>query len=624
MELLRLFPKPQAWKKEEVAAWLESLGLALYLPAFEAAGVQGVDLIGLDADQLKRRLGVVSLGHRTKMLKSIAILKTKAGASLRRDEADDLIDPLQKMRINIDQIYPAKLRIEKKAAQGEKVVDARAKFWTPEDRKMRGAEDLKAKGPENKRMRPPSATKQLSEERERDKGVRSFPVAPPAMGHGRQGATLSLRAHTRDAGLQQVHPDMISRRKFQTKQEKPISRSPPVEDREMEEEEDSEYLQPPAVKLEIIQERIKKLNEEGNFEELIKAWVEYAACVRMQHSDSHPLLVRSHFHLATTYLRLKMIVQALFHFKAADNINQLNPQTDDSLAFRCRILEGMGICETRLGNYQSAHSLLGTAKKICMRRAGRTGDSVMAEEGEEEEVLDDQDGTVASLYVAMSDLYSAQKLFDDAMNYLIKAWELKEASTSGRKDPQIGKLFTAMGTIKRQLLKQMTEQFHVVDAELESSLRNKAEIERKAEGIELAGLDQDLFGLDKDIANLSRQRSELQSNMRICKAEIIEHMNEARKIVQDSKGEDHPDTEKLTELVGKLCSKFLEEEKDAIMRLKPVNKLNSTAEEEVNDWLFKHGIDAVNVSGEEAPVSHIDEAIAKLRGIAQGQHEASV
>ena len=244
------------------------------------------------------------------------------------------------------------------------------------------------------------------------------------------------------------------------------------------------------------------------------------------------------------------------------------------------------------------------------------------EEEEEDEVPDDPDGTVASLYVAMSDLYSAQKLFDDAMNYLVKAWELKEARSSSRKDPQIGKLYTAMGTIKRQQLKQMTEQFHVVDAELESSLRNRAEIERKAEGIELAGLEQDMFGLDKDIANLSRQHSELQHNMRVCKAEIIEHMNEARKIVQETKGVEHPETEKITELVGKLCSKFLEEEKDAIMRLKPVNKGRNSADEEVKEWFANHGVEALDVSNASLPPpSQIDDAIMKLRGIAQGQHE---
>ena len=334
MELLRQFPKPQAWKKEEVEAWLESLGLSLYLPAFEAAGVEGADLILLDAEQLKRRLGVTSLGHRTKMLKSIAILRAKAGSSIRREVQEDLIDPFQKARMTMDKIYPAKLRIEKKAAQDEKIVDARAKFWTPEDRKMRGAEDLKTKTLESKRTRPPSAS--LSEERLKAIDTKGVQVA---IGHGRQVAALALRGHHRDAHLQ-LHPD-ANRSKFQRKQEKPASRSPPL-DVSYEDEEDSEYLQPPSVRLEIIQERIKKLNEEGNFEELIKAWVEYAACVRMQHSDSHPLLVRSHFHLATTYLRLKMIVQALFHFKAADNINQLNPQTDESLAFRCRILEGMG------------------------------------------------------------------------------------------------------------------------------------------------------------------------------------------------------------------------------------------------------------------------------------------
>ncbi len=89
-----------------------------------------------------------------------------------------------------------------------------------------------------------------------------------------------------------------------------------------------------------VAERIKALEASGNYPELIKAWVEYGACVRMEHSDKDKLLVRTHFNLATTYLRQKLVLQALYHFKEADLVNQSNATSDDAISFRCRIMEG--------------------------------------------------------------------------------------------------------------------------------------------------------------------------------------------------------------------------------------------------------------------------------------------
>lgn len=38
-----------------------------------------------------------------------------------------------------------------------------------------------------------------------------------------------------------------------------------------------------------------------DLDELVRAWVEYGACVRMEHGEKHIQLVRTHFYLATTY-----------------------------------------------------------------------------------------------------------------------------------------------------------------------------------------------------------------------------------------------------------------------------------------------------------------------------------
>jgi hypothetical protein len=99
-----------------------------------------------------------------------------------------------------------------------------------------------------------------------------------------------------------------------------------------------EHEECPSKKLVRLSDVIKKLESEAKYEELVRAWVEYGACVRMEHSDTHPLLVRTHFSIATTYLRQKMVVQALQHFKAAEEINSCNDYDTDKEAatFRCR------------------------------------------------------------------------------------------------------------------------------------------------------------------------------------------------------------------------------------------------------------------------------------------------
>ena len=61
----------------DVADWLSGLGLGQYAPAFTANDIDGEVLLELTADDLTG-LGIVSIGHRRKLLAAIA------ASSLRR------------------------------------------------------------------------------------------------------------------------------------------------------------------------------------------------------------------------------------------------------------------------------------------------------------------------------------------------------------------------------------------------------------------------------------------------------------------------------------------------------------------------------------------------------------
>ena len=60
----------------DVAAWLRGLGLERYAQAFRDNDIDAPLLRALDADDLKE-LGVLSLGHRKKLLEAIAALDTR-------------------------------------------------------------------------------------------------------------------------------------------------------------------------------------------------------------------------------------------------------------------------------------------------------------------------------------------------------------------------------------------------------------------------------------------------------------------------------------------------------------------------------------------------------------------
>jgi len=410
--ILRAQPRPQNWTALEVRRWLEAIELDVYAPTFEAAGVQGADLIGMDADALKRRLGVAHLGHRTKLLKEIAVLANRAMLSLRRGEEGKTKDFVQKRKELMDTMYPDRVRRELKAQQEEKLLEARAAFWTPDNRKTLGAVDGMVNqsrvGVDVTGGRPRAANRKQPDEsliitegnatanmRAGENQHRAqYWGAPPAQQRaivlpatgGRQRAQRATRPQT--AGASRAADRGMPTTGWQDGNSQ---------------QEETEVLDPPkpSERMQNVAERIKQLETAGNYEELIKAWVEYGACVRMEHSDKDKLLVRTHFNLATTYLRQKLVPQALYQFKEADLVNQANDAADDALSFKCRIMEGMGICETRLGHFKAAETLLEQAKWLCMKKAiGKDGnDDILAQPIEEIDVEDmtDADGAIASV-----------------------------------------------------------------------------------------------------------------------------------------------------------------------------------------------------------------------------------
>lgn len=467
--ILRAAPRPQNWSKNEVRRWLEAIELDVYAPTFEAAGVQGADLIGMDADALKRRLGVAHLGHRTTLLKEIAILANRATLSMRRGEESRTKDFVQKRKELLDTMYPDRVRREMKAQQDEKLLEARAAFWTPDNRKTMGAVDHSSAihHGTGRGARSAAPTRKHHEENliisESDHRHRTQSWG----GHAaQQRATVrpvtAVRKRVHGAG---ARPRTAGPSRGQDS-EAPISG---LQDRADGHGEDNDAelrrCKMPSELMQEVTERIKDLEAKGSYDELIKAWVEYGACVRMLYSDKDKLLVRTHFNMATTYLRQKLVKQAIYHFQEADMVNQANSTADDALSFKCRIMEGMGICETRLGHLKAAEALLEQARRLCLKRVlCKDGDEMSDEELSKKieeldiEEIPDEDGAVASVLVAKSELFSAQAEYDRAVECLEQAYSLKEAQL-GDKDKQIGKLFSALGTIRQKQVSTVMRQY---------------------------------------------------------------------------------------------------------------------------------------------------------------------
>jgi len=508
--ILRVQPRPQFWTALEVRRWLEAIELAVYAPTFEAAGVQGADLIGMDADALKRRLGVAHLGHRTKLLKEIAVLANRAMLSTRRGDEHKAKDFAQKRKELLDTMYPDRVRRELKAQQDRMLLETRANFWRPEDRRALGAVDRSVtsageaggarraapnrQSPEdNLIITEGSVTDQHRTQVTGGHPAQQRAVVRPATGvRSRAPRGGAQRPRTAGAGRATDRDALLAGRQDGNNEQV---------------EGGAEVFQTPTERMEQVKVRIETLEEAGKYDELIKAWVEYGACVRMQHGDKDRLLVRTHFNLATTYLRQKLVIQALYHFKEADVVNQANGGADDALSFKCRIMEGMGICETRLGHYKAADALLEQAHHLCMKKAmgPDASEEAVAQAVEEAEVenINDSDGAVAGVLVAKSELYSAQADYDNAIKCLTDAYMLKEMQL-GPTHKQIGKLYSALGTICQKQMHHKIDLLQDVQATLESAIRIRQEIQDKTEGIVLKGLEQEkgLEQLLRDIANM--------------------------------------------------------------------------------------------------------------------------
>ena len=68
----------------DVGGWLRGLGLERYAKAFQDNDIEADVLPELTADDLIR-LGIVSVGHRRRVLTGIAALQSRAERSFRRD-----------------------------------------------------------------------------------------------------------------------------------------------------------------------------------------------------------------------------------------------------------------------------------------------------------------------------------------------------------------------------------------------------------------------------------------------------------------------------------------------------------------------------------------------------------
>lgn len=319
-------------------------------------------------------------------------------------------------------------------------------------------------------------------------------------------------------------------------------------------------------------------------------------------------------------VRQKLVTQALQHFKTADSINTQigSANNPDGQSLHCRILEGMGICETRLGHFAAAQGLLDRAMKMCVVEDGADNDGDVSAEI--------TDSRAASVHVALSELHSAQGKYAEAVDCLIEAWQCKEHEL-GEEHPQVGQLFNAMGTVKQKHLKDLEQLLADVRVILESSIRVKQQIDDKTEGIHLQGVHEEkgVQELIQDIANYRQKQRELQNQVHACKADALDYHNRARKIMLNAKGAQHQDTVALTKTVSVLASRFAEEEREAIKAKSEAEGKGRNpqspaerrkAEAATKEWLEKQGENLEEwglASGSKANQNDIDNLISMLR-----------
>ena len=78
----------------------------------------------------------------------------------------------------------------------------------------------------------------------------------------------------------------------------------------------------------------------------------------------------------------------------------------------------------------------------------------------------------------------------------------------------------------------------------------------------IKGLEEEkgLEQLLRDIANMQDKEAKLQAEVRLCKADVLDYMNRARKVSEHNRGEGDEETVRITKLVANLAEKFAQEE----------------------------------------------------------------
>src|ERR1700746_1239071 len=88
----------------EIAAWLQSLGLARYEPAFRANEIDAGVLHSLTAEDLKD-LGVALVGHRRRLLDAIAALGTEGSVAVLTAAPRDVPTPVDAERRQLSVLF---------------------------------------------------------------------------------------------------------------------------------------------------------------------------------------------------------------------------------------------------------------------------------------------------------------------------------------------------------------------------------------------------------------------------------------------------------------------------------------------------------------------------------------
>mmetsp|Transcript_13713 Transcript_13713/g.32461 ORF Transcript_13713/g.32461 Transcript_13713/m.32461 type:complete len:328 (-) Transcript_13713:546-1529(-) len=288
-------------------------------------------------------------------------------------------------------------------------------------------------------------------------------------------------------------------------------------------------LRSPAERLEEVAAAIKQAETQDDLETLTKRWVEHVALTRIVHGDVSAALVSSEFNLGTTYLRQRLVSQAMVHFTKAKEDNVAMGADAAARALMPRILEGLGICETRHGNLVKAQARLDEACALNRQVHG------------------DDHPSGASILVAKSELHGARGEFQEALDTLGEAFVLKEAEV-GSDHVQIGKLYQAMARVRERQTKHVKRLLAEVKPTLEAALdvKNEFEKERNEQGARGEQIDESeevqFEQLLKDIKDMKEKHTKLRELLQTCVNEAVDYSSRSHQTLDKCLGQDHPVT----------------------------------------------------------------------------------